>query len=286
MKPTLSLLFTLLLFHICQGQFPYDSPCILWDAPVMDSLKIKRLGISKVDIFSYREPLTRGGNPDSEREFHYFNDKGKVEKTVQLLRQDTLSVHTYHYNNNGVLGWKQTKDKKWDRSFREGYRFNAAQHVYQVKAYEMLRNDQRMLIDTRQYVYDHDSLLITIKSLENNRVVALHHFSYNEKNQVTKEAFQDEEGNILQSVEYTYDSEARISKVRMDKGVISEYRYDYNLKGQPMQIEWLEDGKTRGLVMYQYKSNGLVARMDRIQNPDSPSEDHFVKVYNYTSREF
>ncbi|MCI4666726.1 MAG: hypothetical protein MRZ79_01095 [Bacteroidia bacterium] len=280
MKPALILLIATALCQIVVGQSIPEGPRILWDEPEFDSKKIERLNVKKIAIKSYQAPLTRGDN-DSETEIRYFNSKGKLSQVIEMVSNDTLMTQTFHYNSRGVLGWKHINDKKWNRTYKEGYRFNGSQHVYQVKAYEMLRNDERMLLDTRQYTYDNDSLLKEVRILENNRVVSVHKFNYDKKFRVSTEVFEDGNDRILQKVDYKYDTEDRVREVALDKGVISVYRYEYNSKGQPMQIEWLEDGKTRGLVIYDYKSTGMVAQMEKILNPDTKEENHFIRVYNY-----
>ncbi|MEO0898524.1 MAG: hypothetical protein AAFY71_19075 [Bacteroidota bacterium] len=280
MKPAITILAILFLGLSVHGQHDHSGPNILWDQPDIKSQVIKRLGIKAMKVHAYKAPLTRG-NGVNEQEHFFFNDKGKLTKSIELVQQDTNSVHTYHYNKKGVLGWKHTQDKKWNRIYREGYRFNSAENVYQVKAYEMLRNRERMLLDTRQYIYNNDSTLIAIRSMENNKLVAVHKFEYNKKGQVKKEIFEDGSNKVLQSVSYGYDAEGRIARVVMDKGMISEYLYEYNSQGQPLQIQMAENGKVKGLVVYQYNTNGLVAQLDKIINPDTSEENHFVKVFQY-----
>lgn len=279
MKPALLLLIATTFCQIAFAQMVQNGPQILWDDPQFDSLRIKRLNIKQIDIKGYSLPLTRS-NENSEQEIMLF-DRGRLTKVIEMVHQDTQLTHTFHYNSNGVLGWKHTADKKWNRTYKEGYRFNRTRHVYQVNAYEVLRNEERMLLDTRQYVYDNDSLLREVKMLENKRVVSIHKFNYDSKFRVKEEIFEDDQSRVRQRVSYKYDAESRVSEVTLDKGIVSIYRYEYNSKGQPFQIEWLEDGKTKGLVIYQYKNTGMVAQMDRILNPDTKLENHFVKVYNY-----
>lgn len=222
-----------------------------------------------------------------------FSSAGKLTQQVELDYQDTSRVDKFIYTERGVLGWQKTTDKIWNKIYRSGFRFSRNQKVFQVKSYEMLRNDERMLLDTRQYIYGEDSLLSTIKILENRKVVKQHHFQYDPMRRMQLETTLNTSGDTIQQVAYGYDEAGRVIETRILKeGQVRIYQYEYAPNGKPERIEWREpalvadtDGRRasvlKGYVSYVYNPEGMLSRMDRIAEPNSDQASHLVKIFEY-----
>jgi hypothetical protein len=277
-------LYTLAFFLLCcifalPAQMALEAPSAQWESPEFRAPFLRRHKIKSIQIQT--EQTRPGAGVRQSQTLYAYNDRAQIATQIDLQGQDTSFIHRYHYNDRGTLVWKQTIDKVWDKNYRSGYRFTGNQTVFQVKSYELLRNDERMLLDTRQYIYDADSLLVAIRSLEQNRVVRVERFRYTEAGQIAQEVQENAAGDTLRSVSYRYDAQGRITYTLTETTRREAFHYAYAESGQPLRIEWLEDDQPRGVANYTYDDRGFLIQLDRelVPRPGQPS--HIRQTFAY-----
>lgn len=268
--------YTLALCLLCcsaflPAQVTFESPLHQWENPEFSETLLRRHQITSIRVTTQQ---TRPGEAARQSQTIYtYNEHGKIDRHIELQGQDTSCIHQYHYNERGTLVWKQTVDKVWNKNYRAGYRFTGNNTVFQVKSYEMLRNDERMLLDTRQYIYDADSQLVAIRSLEQNRVVRVQRFTYTESGQVAREMLENASGDTIRSVTYQYDTQGRITYVLTEAARRQAFHYAYTETGRPLRIEWIEEDQPRGVAHYTYDERGFLTQLDRelVPQPGQPT---------------
>lgn len=252
-----------------------------WDKPEFSKAQILRNSIKTIHVKSFKGQQDPSGSESAAITYEYDSD-GKLIHVVEVAKKDTSKVYEYQYTERGVLGWQRVVDKVWNKSYKSGYRFNTYQKVFQVKSYEMLHNDEVMLLNTKQYVYDDDSSLIAIRWLENGRVVKSNEYEY--KNGVmSSETFKNGNGDIMKKISYDYNSDGYIARVTTDQPgePLEEYEYAYDARGNTTRVEWNSGGELKGTVNYTYNDLGMLVKMNRTMIEDDKSEAHFCQVFEY-----
>ncbi|MCB0843602.1 MAG: hypothetical protein KDE26_10150, partial [Bacteroidetes bacterium] len=209
---------------------------------------------------------------------------GKLVQVVEVKSKDTSRVHEYLYTERGVLGWKVMRDKTWNKEYKQGYRFNPNKTVFQEKSYEMLHNDEVMLLNTKQYIYDDDSVLVAIKWMENNRLVKTHKYEYDENHNLLAEIFENGSGELIKKVDYNYNAMGLIARVTTEKPdyPLEEFVYNYDVNGKTSQVLWRTGGELKGKVSYSYDQNGVLAKLDREMYQNTRNQpSHVCQVYQY-----
>ncbi|MEO0472358.1 MAG: hypothetical protein AAF206_22230 [Bacteroidota bacterium] len=220
-----------------------------------------------------------------------FDASGNLKHHIELVQNDTSKVQDFFYTSKGTLGWTHTRDKVWNKKYKSGYRFNRNQSIFQVKSYEMLRNDEVMLLDTRQYVYNTDSLLTDIRFLESGKVVKTQKYDYDKVGRVTAERFLNREKEEYKSIEYVYNESGQLEKITTREGNQRAHVYEYNQSGNPVKVEWLEGQKDAedekleliATVSYEYDTKGRLVEMARIDKPMTKAARVSRKQFQYES---
>ncbi len=284
-------IFTLSLFLLALSStfaqvVPFE-PQVDWYDPTYTAKQVKENRIKTIRISSYEVKPQQRGNSFQSGVFYRYNSDGQLLHTVKTVKSvhDTAEVQAYEYSQRGVLCWQETIDRRWQRTYRSGYRFNGHGKPYQVKSYEILQNQERMLLKSRQYIYDDDSTLQAIRLLENHQIVRVHEFAYlsDQPALVGREVIKDGDDNVVKQVTYAYNEHSLIAHVVMTEayGDRSEYRYHYNEQNQPTRIEWWQGEKLIGLVLYEYSQQGLVTHLNQTLYPNTPQQHSRYKVFEY-----
>ncbi|RMG54269.1 MAG: hypothetical protein D6722_29280 [Bacteroidetes bacterium] len=275
-------LYTLaVLLFACYVSLPaqVETEFPMWESPEFSTTFLRRHRIKAVRVTTEHE---RPGKKVHQSQAHYaYNERAQLAEHIEWQGPDTSFIHRYHYNERGVLVWKQTTDKVWKKNYRSGYRFTSNQTIFQVKSYELLRNDERMLLDTRQYIYDTDSQLVAIRSMEQNRVVRVQRYTYTPEGQIAQEILENASGDTIRSVSYRYDAQGRIVYTQTDAARRQTFHYAYADNGQPLRIEWLEDDQPRGVAHYTYNEEGFLVQLDRELVPQPGQPTHIRQTFSY-----
>ena len=280
MKSLAILWAVFLSMSMAYAQLNYEPSLLIWDSVSVEEDKMKFLEYSEVEVTTFQVQKNQRRAPIS-REIRSYDKEGYLNQMVKLERRDTSMVQQYHYSR-GKLGWTETEDRVWNRSYVKQVRLTSHKAPYQIKSYELLNNDQRLLLGTRQYIYDKDSSLIAIRILENRQIVQTHRFEYDQDKMLVKETFEDAQSRVMEEVAYRYDMMGFVQQVVINKaGVTDVYTYQYDEKGLPIQALWKRDGLTKGLVSYQYNQSGLITEVKQITDVEQPSEHQLVKVVSY-----
>ncbi|MFK7920854.1 MAG: hypothetical protein AB8H47_02810 [Bacteroidia bacterium] len=212
-----------------------------------------------------------------------YDPRGNLVHVIETQQKDTSRIQNFTYSKSGILTSKVVTDRVWDRNYKSWYRFNRMRKVYQVKSYELLRNNETMLLDTKQYVYNEDSLLTAIRFLENNRLLRTQEYEYDERARVISEAFINRSNLQERKILYTYNDDNQLTRVKTVTGEtnVSEYIYVYNEFGNPVEVQWRENGLLIGTVTYDYNDKGLLTRMQRSVNEADSPESVYVRVFDY-----
>ncbi|MDX1906706.1 MAG: hypothetical protein SF053_06700 [Bacteroidia bacterium] len=236
--------------------------------------------IRTVKIDAYMPNSRHADQPVSGQVLQY-DKSGRLSKEISLRAHDTTQIRSLSYTDNGKLSWEKTEDRAQRKTTGSGYRLNSNQSVYQVKSYEILESDQKMLLDTRQYIYNpEDSSLAAIKVLENQRVVSVTRYEY-ENRRVSVEKLENSRGETLKTIRYTYDARGNVVRVlQSSNGITQEYRYTYDQRNLVNKVEWLENNTPKGLITYTYDSRGLVTQLSRSQMT-AKGEEVIVKNFSY-----
>ncbi|MEZ4829660.1 MAG: hypothetical protein R3C61_25740 [Bacteroidia bacterium] len=282
MKHVFTPLIVLFLGINCLAQPVSFSEKIKWDTPQFPRSFILRKDIKAIHVKSFVGKSTPAGVSDSGVTYEY-DTKGNLIQVVEVASKDTSRIYDYKYTASGVLGWQHLKDNVWNKSYKSGYRFNSHRKVFQVKSYEMLHNNEVMLLHTKEYVYDDDSTLIAVRWMENNRVVKVNRYEY-EKGMIKAESFENGNGDLIKKILYDYNSDGLIAMVttKNEQSTLGEqYVYDYNTRGDITRVAWKSEGSLRGTVTYTYDNMGMLVKMNReIIDPRS-QEANLCQVFEY-----
>lgn len=264
MKRLYLLTLLLPLLHVAQAQKPFVLEFDHFQkAPEFSSMYLMVNGIKSIQVNTIRE-LKPGVNILESSLVQEFGPAGKLQREVELEAEaDTSRIASFFYNDNGFLGWKQETDVRWGKVYRTGYRFLGADQVYQERDYEMLANEQVMLLETKQYVYNEQGKVLSISFKQGSKTIKKHDYTYNEQGQVESETSRTGTGDLIQSVSYEYYENASISKVvlKNDDGVTSTYTFVYDEAGLPTKIDWNKDEDVNGTIVYEYDNSGNLTAM-------------------------
>ncbi|MEL6588601.1 MAG: hypothetical protein AAFQ68_00890 [Bacteroidota bacterium] len=252
-----------------------------WESPSFDKFFVLKNRIQAIEVQSFEQgPHTPS---TSQATLYEYDAKGNLVHIVETQQTDTARIQNFTYTQNGTLTSKVVTDKVWDRNYKSWYRFNRMRKVYQVKSYELLRNNETMLLDTKQYVYNEDSLLTAIRFLENNHLLRTQEYEYDLKGRVIAETFVNRSNIVERKILYTYNNDNQLTRVKTVNGENdhSEYIYVYNSSGDPIEVQWRENGLLIGTVTYDYNDKGLLTRMERSINEADNKESTFVRVFDY-----
>lgn len=264
MKRFYLLTFLLPLLTAAQAQKPFVLEVDrLQQAPEFSSMYLMVNGIESVQINTIKE-LQPGVNILESSLVQEFSPTGKLQREVELkAEEDTSRIASFFYNDNGFLGWKQETDVRWGKVYRTGYRFLSKDQVYQERDYEMLANEQVMLLETKQYVYNEEGKVLSISFKQGSKTIKKHAFTYNEQGQVESETSATGTGDLIQSVSYEYYDNASISKVVLldEEGISSVYTFVYDDAELPTKIDWNRDEEVTGTIVYEYDEKGTLTAM-------------------------
>ncbi|MEM7656271.1 MAG: hypothetical protein AAF399_09105 [Bacteroidota bacterium] len=288
MKQFLTLCFSVICVSLSFGQSEFFQTEFQWDEPEFEQSFLLQHQIKSIEVKTYhnggetRDEVAKGAT-------YEYDEKGRMVQMVETQYDDTSKIHDFLYSDRGVLKWLDVTDKTWNKTYRSGYRFTGNQNVFQVKSYELLRNDERMLLDTRQYVYSKDSLLKAIIFKEGLNTVRRHEYDHDPERRVVQERFLVGKENMwAKTVSYEYDDSGNITRILVEEqgkeGKEShEYRYQYNPQDKPVLVEWLDNAQPKGKVAYTYDEAGKLLRMKREVQTLGKDAAQLVQVFEYES---
>lgn len=256
----LSLLLPLLYSSQAQSfQIKVDD---LGKAPAFSETFLMMNGIRTVRITTSTE-LKPGKLEDGPSLVREYNPSGLLVQEVELKSDtDTSRISAFFYNDNNILGWKQETDLTWGKVFRTGYRFLGEDQPYQERDYEMLANEQVMLLETKQYTYTESGQLASIIYKQGNQVIKTHQYSYSDLGQVLSEITTNKAGETVSIVNYTYYENGSINKVTVVDGEESRtYSFLYDDNGLPTKIDWEMGEADSGSIAYEYDQSGSLQAM-------------------------
>ncbi|WNJ21369.1 hypothetical protein [Pontibacter sp. G13] len=252
-----------------------------WDKPQFDQKRLRLNGIQSIHISSYQSNGHRTGRRISGVSMQ-LDERGQIVQKVEMGAVDTARIHEYAYNDHGKLRWEQTTDVQWNRTYQSGYRLNTDQQKYQVRSYEVLRNDERMLLATRQYIYDDQNRLSAIRFLEDRRVIRTNTFEYDEQGRTAKETFLNARGDVKKTVSYAYNEKGQVAEVVIESRTKESFAYTYDPNGRVATLSWHQNDAFRGEIAYDYNELGLIATMDSKVQERSGRVAQYHKVVDYT----
>ncbi len=201
-----------------------------------------------------------------------FNESGNLTREIEVTdsdqsgtNMDTSRIASFFYNDKGALGWKQETDVRWGKVYRTGYRFNENNKKYQIRDYEMLANEQVMLLETKQYLYDNESgSLVGIRFRRGSEVLRVHRFEYDDMGRIVKETRENANQEIVFTVTYEYYENGSISKIveQVRDLPVRSYAFSYDDRGFPQTIDWTDEEGESGTFAYQYDEEGLLIAME------------------------
>jgi hypothetical protein len=259
------LLCLLGLFCMSAHAQPFVAPASLFtdDLPafVQKSVRTNRIKAVRVRSYPGSEPA---GMASASSLVCLYDDYGNLRHKVEFRLNDTARVHRYLYTHTGTLGWHTTEDKLLRKSYRLGYRFDANHKTYQVKSYEVLNAQERMLIGTRHYIYDADSALVAIRHIESGRVVQTQRYAYDAQGNLITVTDEDAAGRTARTTRISYNGQGLIARVQTEEqGRLEAYTIQYDSRGNMIRVDWTENQQPRGQLAYSYSSEGLLARATR-----------------------
>jgi YD repeat-containing protein len=275
----LTILLSPLFIGICLAQAP-SPKAPNWESPKFDRGFVMRNKIKTIEVKSYGDKAERKLINGTRYEY---DANGNLTQMVETHKADTSRIHDYAYTSKGTLVSKKVTDHVWNKSYKSWYRFNRHSKLYQEKSYEVLRNNESMLLHTRQYVYDDDSVLVSIRLLENNRLARTQHYRYDERGRVVEERFDDRQGKTEKNIRYTYSDDNLLTRVTTVYPThTTDYIYIYNNMNNPVEVQWRNDGELVGTVLYTYdEKTGVLNRMERSVNSEQEGSSVFVRVFDY-----
>ncbi len=272
--------FICLISLMAQSVAQSPSPKLnYWDTPDFNSGFLLRNKIKSIQVNSFQDQdLARFLNGTR----YEYDEEGRLTRLVETQQADTARIHGYAYTDKGTLVSEVITDKVWNKHYKSWYRFNRMSKVYQEKSYELLRNNETMLLQTRQYVYNSDSLLVSIRVMENNQLAGIQKYKYDERGRVIQETFLDQQEKEEKNIQYVYNEQNQLTRITTEKGAqTTQYIYVYNNMGQPMEVQWRENGTLEGTVTYSYDEQGILTRMERSLKSGPDGNSVHVRLFEY-----
>ncbi len=276
------------LFHLSFGQAPKTFIKVrsnTFDKPFFEPEVVKDKNIKAIRVTTLgKAPSLRLGKDLAYK----FNDQGNLVQFVELKNQDTSYVEAFSYTESGAMKWSQIDNKSWNRTYREGYRHNRNRTVFQAKSYEVVNEaeDEVVLLHTKQYVYleGQDSLLQTIRYLENDRLAKQETFAYDANDRLQDEVTLNSRSDTLKHISYTYNNQGLLTNIMTREGVnIKESSYTYDVNGNPTLVQWLENGQVKGTIAYSYDDEGKLTEMK--QTIEERKTANAVHIFEYEKHE-
>ncbi|RMG23745.1 MAG: hypothetical protein D6730_13915 [Bacteroidetes bacterium] len=295
MKKIFALLFALVIISSIQAQESIDMPTPAnWNSPlsIFKTSLLKKEGISMIRMQSVGTAALRGGGayPYREAKIYELDQEGRLHRSLEIENDDTVRITTYLYTESGVKNWELIDDLSWNKSYKIGYRFDSDMNVYQVKSYEMINEQDAMLLHTRNYVYNPNGKLQAIRFIERDRLVKLRTYAYDREGHTTGIFEVDANNTPLQSTMYSYNNRGQlvlVSHQNTEEGSQQEYRYLYGQSGKLEQIEWKENGILKGVANYFYDENQRLIGMETRMNPQQNEFKHKLEtVIAYTPADY
>ncbi|MEM6262656.1 MAG: hypothetical protein AAGI38_09135 [Bacteroidota bacterium] len=199
------------------------------------------------------------------QEVFLFDTLGHYTQKVNMVPGDTQAVQYFNYSA-GILNWQVYEDRDWNRRYRCGYRFDEEEKIFQVKSYELLTEDDLMLLETEHYVYQDASKPKVVLNIENDEVRKARHYVYDEAGRTTACITRDEVGNVLEEQRYAYGAQSGdkpVSEIHIANNHREEYRYSYGANSRLEGIAFLKDDQLQYKVKYSYDEKGRLTEMKR-----------------------
>lgn len=276
------------LFHLSFGQAPKTFIKVrsnTFDKPFFEPEAVRNKNIKAIRVTT----LGKASSLRLGKDLAYkFNDQGNLVQYVELKNQDTSYVEAFSYTESGAMKWSQIDNKSWNRTYREGYRHNRNRTVFQAKSYEVVNEaeDEVVLLHTKQYVYleGKDSVLQTIRYLENERLAKQETFAYDENDRLQDEVTLSSRSDTLKHISYTYNNQGLLTNIMTREGVnIKESSYTYDVNGNPTLVQWLENSQVKGTIAYSYDDEGKLTEMK--QTIEERKTANSVHIFEYEKHE-
>jgi hypothetical protein len=257
-----------------------------WDKPFFEPEAVAKNNISAIRVTSSQQVGNRSLQTGKHLAYR-FDDRGNMVQFAACKDQDTSYLEAFAYTESGGMKWSQIENKSWNKTFKEGYRLNRNKTVFQAKSYEVVNRkaDEVVLLHTKQYVYldGKDSLLQTIRYLENERLVKQERFNYDQQDRLADELMLDSRGDTLKHIAYSYSPQDLLTRIVTREGVnVKESNYTYDTKGNPTRVQWLENGQIKGMITYTYDAEGMLTEMQ--QTIDERKSANTVHTFEYEKR--
>ena len=249
------------------GQHSIDpsEPIDYWEDGLFKQETFFKNRIKAIHIKTIGNTPTRGGGSHSLQsgKSFFYDSKGRLLKMIETDAGDTSMINTYAYTQHGKLCFKETKDKIWKKRYKTGYRFNRDASIFQIKYYEMINDQNTMLLDTRHFVYQPEENRQEIRYLEENRIIKRLIRSIN-NDAVVEKMMEEESGDLIQERNIMLNEDGNWKKISIQKGQhLEEYLYSYDENNRLSEISLFENGKLREKAVYLYSPNGLLDKMYR-----------------------
>lgn len=279
-----------LIFFNAFGQTPKTLLKIrssTWEKPFFEPQLVAQNNIKSIHITSSKQVGNRFLQADKNMAYR-FDDRGNLLEFAKYKDQDTSYLEAFAYTESGSMKWSQIENKSWNRTYKEGYRLNRNKTVFQAKSYEVINDkaDEVVLLHTKQYVYleGKDSLLQTIRYLENDRIAKQEKFLYDAQDRLVDELTLDSRGDTLKHIAYAYTGKDLLTRIVTREGVnVKESTYTYDPKGNPTRVQWLENGQIKGTITYTYDEQGMLTEMQ--QTIDERKSANTVHRFEYEKRD-
>ena len=277
---------------LCNLAFSQSSQALLkvrnstWDKPFFEPAMVAKNNIQAIRVTASQQVGNRSLQTGKNLAYR-FDDRGNLVQFAAYSNQDTSYLEAFGYTESGGMKWSQVENKSWNKTYKEGYRLNRNQTVFQAKAYEVIneKSEEVMLLHTKQYVYldGKDSLLQAIRYLENDRLVKQERFKYDQRDRLVAESMLGARGDTLKHIAYTYSNQDLLTRIVTQEGVnVKESNYTYDAKGNPTRVQWLENGQVKGTITYLYNAEGMLTEMQ--QTLDEKKSANAVHTFEYEKR--
>ncbi len=271
--------------HAQESSSPFSES---WDFPFFQSEMIANQSIRAVYTNSNGTAALRGSGAYKYQKgkSYIFDAKGNITKLIEMEGQDTTRITTYAYTESGLKKEELIEDRSWNKTYKSRYRFTRNKNIYQIKSYEMINEQDAMLLNTHNYIYEGDRL-VSIRYFAQNELIGHKDYDYDSQGRLLAAFEYGLNERIEHSVFYTYDNRGRrISIVNEDNTNNGKeaFQYVYDLEGKLIEANWNKNDQLKGRAIYIYDPNGRMIEMQTKMPPQSSGNTlHTVFEYDYYS---
>ncbi len=184
---------------------------------------------------------------DSSNRFLYKNQyyrtpEGRLRRIKRIYSDGSLRVSSYTYSRRNMV-------EEWHGKNESGDLIRYNKNAVITSRENWVKN--RLCLREENYLKEDSPVLSITKNYKNNTTTRS---QYNESgNIIAKKIFRA--GKMIRDIEYIYEEDLIISKIRRSKGLWEKWNYEYFPDGRLLKKEYYKNGELKKITNYETEKN-------------------------------